>query len=87
MIEILIICIIGGIAGWIAGALVNAETDSFLLDILIGIIGGYIGYRLFGHKLNITGNIWVNKVITATAGAAILALIIKLFRGVTGSRS
>ena len=80
MTEILIICLIGGIAGWIAGAIVNSDSGSFLLDILIGIIGGYIGYRLFGHRLNITGNIWVNKIITATAGATILALIIKLVR-------
>ena len=80
MQEILIICLIGAIAGWIAGAIVDSESGSFLLDILIGIIGGYIGYRLFGGKLNITDNIWINKVITATAGATILALIIKLAR-------
>jgi len=80
MQEILIICFIGAVAGWIAGALVNSDSGSFLLDILIGIVGGYIGYRLFGNKLSFTGNIWINKIITATAGATILALIIKLIR-------
>jgi len=80
MQEILIICLIGAIAGWIAGALVGSDSDSFLLDILIGIVGGYIGYKLFGNRLSITSNLWVNKVITATAGATILALIIKLVR-------
>ncbi len=80
MQEILIICLIGAIAGWIAGALVGSESNSFLLDILIGIVGGYIGYKLFGNKLSITDNIWINKIITATAGAAILALVIKLVR-------
>jgi len=80
MQEILIICLIGAIAGWIAGAIVDSESGSFLLDILIGIVGGYIGYRLFGSKLDITGNIWINKIITATAGATILALVIKLVR-------
>jgi uncharacterized membrane protein YeaQ/YmgE (transglycosylase-associated protein family) len=80
MQEILIICLIGAIAGWIAAMLVDYDSGSFLVDILIGIVGGYIGYRLFGYKLNITDNIWVNKVITATAGAVILALIIKLAR-------
>lgn len=80
MTEILIICLVGAIAGWLAGAIVNSDSGSFLLDILIGIVGGYIGYRLFGTKLNITDNHWVNYVITATAGATILALIIKLIR-------
>jgi uncharacterized membrane protein YeaQ/YmgE (transglycosylase-associated protein family) len=80
MQEILIICLIGGVAGCIAGALVNYESGSLLLDIVIGIIGGYIGYRLFGHRLAITSNIWINKILTATAGAVILALVIKLLR-------
>jgi uncharacterized membrane protein YeaQ/YmgE (transglycosylase-associated protein family) len=87
MQEILIICLIGAIAGWIAGALIDFDSGSILLDILIGIVGGFIGYSLFGAKLYITGNIWVNKVITATAGAVILGLIIKLVRRVVRSRS
>lgn len=85
MPHILVIIIIGAIAGWIAGALVDADNSSILLDILIGIVGGYIGYSLFGTKLNLTDNVYVNEVITATAGAAILALIIKLIR--RGGRS
>ena len=80
MQEILIICLIGAVSGWLAGMLINLETESILLDILIGIIGGYIGYRLFGSKLNITGNHWINIIITSTAGAIILGVGIKLVR-------
>ena len=80
MPHILIILLVGAIAGVIAGALVDNENSSFLLDILIGIVGGYIGYRLFGSKLNITSSVFINEVITSTAGAAILALCIKLLR-------
>ncbi len=80
MMEILIMCLIGAIAGSIAGALVQSENDSLLVNIIIGIVGGFIGYKLFGSKLSITGNIWVNKVITATVGAILLSLIIKLIR-------
>ena len=85
MPHLLVIIIIGAIAGWIAGALVDADNSSILLDILIGIVGGFIGYKLFGNMLNITDNVYVNEVITATAGAAILAFIIKLIR--RGGRS
>ena len=80
MPHILIIIIVGAVAGWLAGALVNMDSDSLLLDILIGIIGGYIGYKLFGSRLNITSSTLINEIITATAGAAILCLIIKLIR-------
>ena len=80
MPHIIIILIIGAIAGWLAGALVQEDSNSFLLDIVIGIVGGWLGYRLFGHMLNITDSRFINEVITATAGAAILALGIKILR-------
>ena len=80
MPHILIIIIIGAIAGWLGGALVNSDNGSLLLDIVIGIIGGYIGYRLFGAKLSITSSPLINEIITATIGAAILSFLIKLIR-------
>ena len=80
MKEILIICLIGAIAGWIAGAIVNYDSPGIFMDILIGIVGGYIGYRLFGTKLNLTDNVWINNILTSTAGATLLAIIIKVIR-------
>ena len=71
---------IGAIAGWIAGAIVNFDSESVFLDILIGIIGGYLGYRIFGQWIHITENVWVNRTLTATVGAIILALLLKLIR-------
>lgn len=80
MMEILIVLLVGAIAGWLAGMIVQSESDSIMLDILIGIVGGFIGYKLFGNQLNITGSRFINHIITATAGAAILALGIKIIR-------
>lgn len=80
MPEILITIIIGAIVGWLADAIVNSDNGSLLLDILVGIVGGYIGHRLFGSMLNLTSNGLVNHIITATAGAVILSLIIKVIR-------
>ena len=72
MPHILIIIIVGAIAGWLAGVIVDSDSQSFLLDVLIGIVGGYIGYRLFGNMLNFTGYYYINLTITSTAGAVIL---------------
>jgi uncharacterized membrane protein YeaQ/YmgE (transglycosylase-associated protein family) len=80
MQEILIICLVGAVVGWLAGTIVDSDSNSLLLDIIIGIVGGYLGYKLFGNKLSLTSNHWINYIITATAGAAILALVIKLIR-------
>lgn len=80
----LIILIVGAIAGWLAGSIVKLDNSSFLVDILIGIVGGWLGYKLFGHQLRITSNGIINEVITATAGASILALGIKVVRKIIG---
>jgi uncharacterized membrane protein YeaQ/YmgE (transglycosylase-associated protein family) len=81
MHDILITCIVSAIAGWIAGALVNFNSGSFLLDILIGIVGGYIAVNwIFHGVLNLTHNHYVDLVITSTIGAAILSLVLKLIR-------
>jgi uncharacterized membrane protein YeaQ/YmgE (transglycosylase-associated protein family) len=80
MVEILIICLIGAIAGWIACAIIQLETGSIFLDILLGIVGGYLGYRIFGGNINISGNFWVDRVILSSAGAVVVALVIKLLK-------
>jgi uncharacterized membrane protein YeaQ/YmgE (transglycosylase-associated protein family) len=78
--NLLIILLVGALAGWIAGSIVRSENNSFLLDIVIGIVGGWLGYKLFGHQLNITHSRFINEVLTATAGATILALGVKIVR-------
>ena len=80
MPHILVILVIGAIAGWVAGSLVQEDNRGFLLDILIGIIGGWLGYRLFGHKLSITGSRLINEIITAIAGATLLSLGLKIIK-------
>ncbi len=78
--EIIITLIIGAVVGWLASALVDSDNGGLLLDIIIGIVGGYLGYYLFGNKLSLTSSHLVNYIITATAGAAILAFGVKLIR-------
>jgi uncharacterized membrane protein YeaQ/YmgE (transglycosylase-associated protein family) len=84
MPEILIIIIIGAIAGWLAGMIVDSDSQSFLLDVVIGIAGGYIAYKwIFHGTLQLTHYHYVDATITSTVGAVILALIIKLLRRAT----
>jgi uncharacterized membrane protein YeaQ/YmgE (transglycosylase-associated protein family) len=81
MPEIVIILIVGAIAGWLAGMIVDSDGGGLLLDIVLGIVGGYIAvHYIFHGVLRLTGNRYVDLTITATIGAAVLALIIKLIR-------
>ena len=72
--------IIGGIAGWIAGALVKGGGYGLIGDIVIGIIGAVIGGYLSGVLgINIGSGI-IASLITAVAGAALLLFVVRLFK-------
>jgi uncharacterized membrane protein YeaQ/YmgE (transglycosylase-associated protein family) len=80
----LIVLIISAIAGWLAGMIVDSDGGGLLLDIILGIVGGYIAVNYIFHGvLRLSGIHLVDLTITATIGAAVLALIIKLIRKAT----
>ena len=87
MPEILIIIIVGAIAGWLAGIIVDSDSQSFFLDVVIGIVGGWIAFKWIFHGIwHLTNYYYVNLTITSTVGAVILALVIKLIRMGTRGR-
>ena len=71
--------VLGLIAGVIAKAIVPSGPGGLLGDIIVGIVGAFIGgyvYSLFGHA-GITGfNLW--SIVCAIVGALILLTIIRL---------
>src|ERR1043166_9926279 len=79
--SLLIILVVGLIAGWLAGQIVQGTGFGIIGDLIIGIVGALIGTWLlpqFGIHL---GAGIVAAVINATVGALILLLIIRLVRG------
>ena len=51
--------IIGGIAGWLASKVVRGGGSGILIDIVVGVIGGYIGGTLLS---------WLNIDVEQGAG-------------------
>ena len=80
--SLIIWLIVGGIAGWLAGMLVKGGGFGLIGDIIVGIIGAYLGRWLFTHVFHtrIGVNFWVDAILTATVGAIVLLLIIRLIR-------
>lgn len=77
--------ILGLIAGFIGGKIVNREGQGFWLDIALGIIGAIVGGFLFSFfgASGVTGlNIW--SMIVAIVGSIVVLLI---YNAVTGRRS
>ena len=76
--------LIGGIAGWIAEKLTKSDIG-ILMNIIVGIIGAYIGAFL-ANTLNLRlgeifqGWFWGNLLV-AVVGAVILLVVVKMFRG------
>jgi len=81
--SIIIILILGAVAGWLGGIVFKGSGLGLIGNIIVGIVGGFIGYWLLpklGVHIN-TGTAWLNYVLTAGIGAVVLlALLNIIFR-------
>lgn len=81
--EILLIwLLVGAIAGWLASVVVRGGGLGLLGDIVVGIIGAFIGSWLLARLGVHVGVGIVGAIITAAIGAIVLLLIIRLIRRV-----
>ena len=74
--SILAWIILGLIAGFIASHLVNRRGDGMVIDILLGIVGAFIGgwlFRQFGHE-GVTG-VNLHSIVVAAIGAVVLLIV------------
>lgn len=73
--------IIGGIAGWLAGKLMKGGGFGLFKNIIIGIIGGFVGGWLF-NKLNIPTFFegMVGDLFEGVIGAVVILFIADLLK-------
>jgi uncharacterized membrane protein YeaQ/YmgE (transglycosylase-associated protein family) len=77
---LLVILVVGVIAGWLAGQLVHGSGLGLIGDLVIGVIGAFIGTWLL-PQLNIhIGSGMVGAIVSATIGAVLLLIILRIFR-------
>ena len=84
--SLLIILLVGLVAGWLAGQIVQGTGFGIIGDIVIGVLGALIGSWLFPQLGIHLGAGIFSAIINATIGALLLLLIIRLVRGGGGSR-
>ncbi|MBS3744947.1 MAG: GlsB/YeaQ/YmgE family stress response membrane protein [Wenzhouxiangellaceae bacterium] len=77
--SILGVLIIGGLAGWIAGLMVRGKGHGIVMNIVVGIVGAYIGAQIFAF-FDITAGGTIGSLIVAIVGAAILLGLLQLIR-------
>jgi uncharacterized membrane protein YeaQ/YmgE (transglycosylase-associated protein family) len=78
--AIIIILIVGAVAGWLAGLIVRGIGFGLIGNIIVGIVGAFIaGWLLPRLGISIGGGI-IGSIINATIGAVILLVILGLIR-------
>jgi len=74
--SIIIMLIVGAIAGWLAGQIVRGFGFGLLWNIVIGIVGAFIGVWLLTQLGFVPFAGFVGSVVNATIGAVILLVIV-----------
>ena len=76
--NILVFLLVGLISGWIAGKLIEGHGFGALGDIVVGIIGAFVGGFVFGSMGVEAFGFW-GSVAMSVVGAAVFLVIVGLF--------
>ena len=78
--AILIILVIGAVAGWLAGLIVRGMGFGLIGNIVVGIVGAFIAGWLLPRIGIVIGGGMIASIINATIGAVVLLVILGLIR-------
>jgi uncharacterized membrane protein YeaQ/YmgE (transglycosylase-associated protein family) len=82
--ALIITLVVGAIAGWLAGLVVNGTGFGLVGDIVIGILGALIAsflFPYFGFALTLGGGL-LGAIILAFIGAVILLVVVKVIKNI-----
>ena len=79
-ISLLWIIVIGILAGFLAGKIMRGKGFGVLIDLLIGIVGSFIGSWVFGMLGVFPGFGLIGQLIVSLVGALILLFLIRLIK-------
>lgn len=77
--NLLIFLCIGILAGWLAGKIMKGSGFGLLGDMVVGVIGAFVGGWLFG-QLGIATWGLAGLLVTALVGALVLLFLIRLLK-------
>ena len=78
--SLVVILIIGIVAGWLAGKVVRGGGFGLIGDLLVGIAGAFIASWLFPKFGVHIGSGIGEEIVYAMIGAIILLLVVRLIR-------
>ncbi len=78
MENLLVLLIIGLVAGWLAGLLYKGSGFGLIGNIIVGLVGSVLGGYLAG-VFGINADNLVGTILVATGGAVVLLVILNFF--------
>ena len=76
--EIIVTLLIGFAAGWLGSIIYKGNGFGIIGNIVIGILGSFVGYWLLG-KLGVhLGSGWIGAILTGAIGAIVILVLINL---------
>jgi uncharacterized membrane protein YeaQ/YmgE (transglycosylase-associated protein family) len=78
--SLLIFLVIGALAGWLGGIVVKGYGLGLIGDIVVGVIGSFIGGWGFNALHIVHGVGFLGDLIGATVGAILLLFVLRLVR-------
>lgn len=76
--EIVVTIIIGAVAGWLGGMIYKGSGLGLIGNIVVGIIGSFVGYGLLGLLGINLGSGWIGAILTGAIGAIVILVLINL---------
>jgi uncharacterized membrane protein YeaQ/YmgE (transglycosylase-associated protein family) len=79
--SILVILLVGIVAGWLAGKVVRGTGFGLIGDLVVGVAGAFVATWLFPRLGIQLGTGIVSEILYSALGAILLLLIVRLIRG------
>ncbi len=79
--SLLVILLVGLVAGWLAGKIVEGAGFGLIGDTAIGIVGALIGSWMMPRLGIHIGSGTIASIVVATIGAVLLLIVVKLISG------
>ena len=78
--SLVVLLLIGAIAGYLAGLLVKGYGFGTIGNIVVGIVGAFLASLLLPRLGLFPGGTMVGEIISATIGAVVLLVLIRFVR-------
>lgn len=79
MLYLVWVVVLGILAGWIAGKIFKGRGFGLVGDLVVGVIGSFLGSFIFG-LIGLSAYGLIGRLVVAVVGAVILLWLIRLIK-------